>query len=92
MLLMGKPTLFQSNRTKYKLITGCNYKCYQPVPPIVSLSLPKPLKVNVNQSNRALERRTTYMNVSWQSNLVASQKNMLEYPAKARSAIVNAMP
>jgi len=39
-----------------------------------------------------LERRTTYMNVSWQSTLVASQKNMLEYPAKARSAIVNAMP
>ncbi|CDT58238.1 hypothetical protein VCR26J2_470008 [Vibrio coralliirubri] len=44
------------------------------------------------QSNRALERQTTYMNVSWQSTLVASQKNMLEYPAKARSAIVNAMP
>ncbi|CAH7108087.1 conserved hypothetical protein [Vibrio chagasii] len=43
------------------------------------------------QSNRALERQTTYMNVSWQSTLVASQTKMLEYPAKAKSAIVKAM-
>jgi len=59
---------------------------------MVPLELAQPLLRLLNQSNRALERRTTYMNVSWQSTLVASQKNMLEYPAKARSAIVNAMP
>ncbi|CAH7113034.1 hypothetical protein VCHA50P417_250029 [Vibrio chagasii] len=44
-----------------------------------------------SESNRALERQTTYMNVSWQSTLVASQTKMLEYPAKAKSAIVKAM-
>ena len=59
--------------------------------PMVPLKLAQPLLRLLNQSNRALERQTTYMNVSWQSTLVASQTKMLEYPAKAKSAIVKAI-
>lgn len=44
-----------------------------------------------SESNRALERQTTYMSVSWQSNLIASQKICWNTQQKAKSAIVNAM-